>query len=668
MLAPVGDELALDAETMRRLGYQTVDRLVDAIADPDPGPAIRRATPAQMRERVSSDPPEHGEPFEELIERLWADVLPFASRCQHPRYFAFIPAGTTWPGALGEFIAAALNPYVGCWMEAAGPTQVELDVVRWFAQWIGYPAGSGGVLLTGGSAANMTALACAREARLGIMSDTAVAYVSDQSHSSLARAARLLGFRPSQLRVLPVDGRFRMRPHQLEAAIARDLEMGRTPLFVNAVAGATNTGAVDPLPEIADICARHGVWMHVDGAYGGFARLTERGQAALAGIERADSVTLDPHKWLYQPFQCGCVLVRDPRLLRRAFEITPDYLHDAAVHDGEVNISDLGMELTRGFRALKVWLSVRSFGTGAFRRTIDRCMDLALTAQERIVAHPELELLSPASLGIVCFRRRPPGLDDEDRLDDFNTRLVARYADTGEGLLSSTRLRGQVALRLCILNHETTQHDVEAILDWFATAPTDEPPAPPAPPERHHSVELALGASGIIPTPVPTDEQVAEDQLRAVPMFAALGEDELARVRWVARHRSIPAGEAVVSQWDVSTDFFVILDGEAMVVRDGVMVDRMGPGDFFGEFAALQWGANFSYSRLATVTATTELELAVFTAPALASLMVDVPSMDREITRVRRSRMARMQAEEPAPGTDARRNGPMDAERSEAPK
>jgi aromatic-L-amino-acid/L-tryptophan decarboxylase len=357
-------------------------------------------------------------------------------------------------------------------------------------------------------------------------------------------------------------------------------------------------------------------------------------------------VTLDPHKWLYQPFQCGCVLVRDSRHLRGAFEITPDYLHDAAVHDREVNFADLGMELSRGFRALKVWLSVRTFGTRAFARTIDHCLDLALAAEERIRDDPELELLSSASLGIVCFRRRPAGVEDDERLDELNARLVAQYADSGEGLVSSTRLRGQFAIRLCILNHQSTSADVTSVLDWFATAALDEPPTGPAPPERHQSVELALGASGILPTPVPADQQVTEEALRAAPMFAAMDDDDLARVRWVARDHRTPCGEAVVTQWDIGTDFFVILDGEARVIRDGVEVDRMGPGDFFGEFAALQWGADFSYSRLATVIAITDMQLAMFTAPALASLMVDLPSLDREITRVRRSRLARMQAGE----------------------
>lgn len=647
MLPPVHeDPLALGPETMRRLGYRTVDRLVDRITDPDPGPALRRASPAEMRARVSGEPPVEGEPFEELLEQLWSNVLPFASRYEHPRYFAFTPAAGAWPGALGDFVAGALNPYVGSWMDAAGPSHVELEVLRWFCRWIGFPERAVGILVSGGSAANTTALACAREAQLGMISDTAVAYVSDQAHSSLARAARVLGFRPNQLRVLPVDSRFRICPRQLEQAIAADVRMGRTPLFVNAVAGATNTGAIDPLGEIADVCAESGVWMHVDGAYGGFSSLTERGAAALAGIERADSVTLDPHKWLHRPFECGCVLVRDPRLLRQAFEITPDYLRDAAVHDQETNFADLGMQLSRGVRALKIWLSIRSLGTRAFAQAIDRCLDLAEGAERLVQADPQLELLSPASLGVVCFRRHPPGLDDEDRLEELNSRLVARHADSGEGLLSATRLRGVLAVRICVLDHTSTGADVESVLEWFARAPLEAPARGPAPapvPERSESVDVALGASGIRPAPVAVHEQVSEEALRSASLFGQLDDEQLALVRWVARELRVAPGETVVEQWDVSQDFFVILEGTAHVIRDGAEVDELGPGGFFGEFAALQWGASHSYSRPATIVARTPIRLAVFTAPALASLLVDIPELDRQITRVRRRRLAVIQ-------------------------
>src|SRR5689334_6778162 len=238
---------------MRQQGYRIVDLLVDRLlAD---GPPLRRATPTEMRERLGGPPPAEPQPLEEVFARLADDVLPFRSRVDHPRFLAFIPGSGTWPAALADFVASACNVYAGSWMESAGPSQVELEVLGWFKDWVGYPAEAAGSLTSGGSAANMTALACAREAKAGPMRDDLVLYVSDQAHSSIARAARILGFRPDQVRVLPGDGELRLAPETLSAAIEADLRAGRTPLAVSANAGATNTGAVDPLPELAEVCA-----------------------------------------------------------------------------------------------------------------------------------------------------------------------------------------------------------------------------------------------------------------------------------------------------------------------------------------------------------------------------------------------------------------------------
>ena len=335
------------------------------------------------------------------------------------------------------------------------------------------------MLVSGGSSANMTALACARETLLGPMTSGAVAYVSDQGHSSFARAARLLGFRPDQLRVLPTDRDGRLRAETLAEAIDADVRAGRTPLFAAGVAGTTNTGAIDPLAALARVCRDRGVWFHVDGAYGGFAAITERGRAALAGIELADSVTLDPHKWLYQPFECGSLLVRDGRHLRRAFEIVPDYLRDSAVGDAEVNFADHGLQLSRGSRALKIWLSIGFFGVPAFRAAIDRTLDLALLAERHVRATPQLELMSGASLGIVTFRRAGPAGEDERDAAARNAALVAAFEATGRGLVSSTRLRGRYAIRMCVMNHTTAEEHVRDTLDWFARAP--EPGGAPPP-------------------------------------------------------------------------------------------------------------------------------------------------------------------------------------------
>jgi aromatic-L-amino-acid/L-tryptophan decarboxylase len=465
------DPLALTPAQMRALAHSTVDLIVDQLVDPEMV-AMRRATPSELVDRIDAAVPERPRLWSDLLRELDAGVLAPMSRLAHPRYFAFIPASSTFPGALGDLIASALDIDAGSWSSAAGPSHLESVVLDWFKQWIGYPADAGGVLVSGGSAANVTGLACARETLVGAGSADAVVYASDQTHSSVVRAARLLGFSPERIRSIPSDGGYRMRPDTLSRAIAEDQRAGLRPLIVAANAGATNTGAIDPLTEIAAICREHGLWLHVDAAYGGFAALTERGTTLLDGLELADSVTLDPHKWLYQPIECGCVLVRRPGLLERAFAIAPDYLDD--YRGGEIDFCDRGFQLTRGARALKVWLSLSYFGVDAFREAIDRALDLARAAQHQVECEPSLEVLSPAVLGVVCFRRHPPDVDNEPALERINAELVARFEASGEGLVSSTRLDGRYAIRLCVMNHTSGPADVEGTLDWFASAPVTD--------------------------------------------------------------------------------------------------------------------------------------------------------------------------------------------------
>ena len=618
------DPLGMPPEAMRQMGYRAVDFLVDRLVNPHAVPATRGASPKEMARRVDATQPAQGQDFDSILDDLGRNVLPFASRCDHPAYFAFVPGSGTWPGALGDLIASALNIYAGSWQESAGPSSVELVVLDWFKQWIGYPAEAAGVLVSGGSAANMTALACAREARLGAMSDRAVAYISDQAHSSMVRAARVLGFRPDQVRVLPVDDDFRMRPDTLVPAMAADRLAGRRPLFVAASAGSTNTGAVDPLLELAAVCREQNVWFHVDAAYGGFAALTERGRRLLSGIEAADSITLDPHKWLYQPFECGSLLVRDGDLLRRAFEITPDYLKDAQAATGEVNFADLSIQLTRMSRALKLWVSLRYFGIDAFRATVDRCLDLVGHAQQRITDSADLELLRPASLGILCFRRSFSDTDDEDEIARRNAALVAGFAETGLGLVSSTRLRGRYAIRLCVLNHSSGSDDIERVLGWFETS-TPDPVAPASvkalAPERHMPVDRTW--LGYPPVAVAT--------LRALPLFAELSDDDLERVGRAAEVRVAPAGEEVIRRWDAARDFYVIIDGTMAVHVESRHVRDLGTGDFFGELAALDWGASFGYARLATVTAISDALLLMLPGATLNELVREFPGIETQI-------------------------------------
>jgi glutamate/tyrosine decarboxylase-like PLP-dependent enzyme len=609
-------------EEMRALGHRVVDLLVDRLADPDV-PALRRATPEEMRARLAEPAP--ALPRTDALERLEADALPFTSRADHPRYFAFIPTCQTFPGALGDFIASALNVYAGSWMEAAGPSQIELTVLDWFKDWLGYDADAGGLLLNGGSAANMTALACARETLVGPMNERVVAYASDQAHSSVARAARLLGFRPEQLRILPAGEDLRLRPEMLARAIEADLIAGRVPLFASVLAGSTNTGAIDPLLPLAEVCREHGVWLHVDAAYGGFTTLTERGKQALRGIQLADSIALDPHKWLYQPVECGCLLVRDGQLLRRAFEVTPDYLKDAAVREGEVNFSDLGLQLTRGWRALKVWLSIQTFGLDAFRQAIDNALDLALLAEARVRETPSLELLSGAQLGIVCFRRRFDG--DEDEVAALNAALVERLADTGQALVSSTRLHGVYAIRLCVLNHTSRAEDVEWVIDWFARAEAPSPVRAQAPPP----VTVAETLQG----------PFSASDVLALPLFAGCSEAVASRVAESARELTAAPGEDVIRRHQLERDFYVIVDGSADVAIDGEHIRELRTGDFFGELAALDWGAGFGYARSATVTATAPLRKLVLAPRDLHDLMRNAPPVARRVQAAARERLRR---------------------------
>jgi aromatic-L-amino-acid decarboxylase len=591
------DPLALDPETMRELGYRTIDLLVERLQREEP--PIRRASPAEMHQRLHGPAPDQPQPFDEILASLDRDILPFVSRDGHPRFFGFVPFAGTWPGALGDLIASACNLYTGSWMESAGPSQVELEVLGWFKDWIGFPPEAGGSLVSGGSAGNLTALAC------GPMRDDLVLYVSDQAHSSIARAARILGFRPEQVRVLPSDTSFRLAPHTVAAAMDADVRRGLTPLAVAAQGGATNTGAVDPLEELAALCRVRGAWLHVDAAYGGFATLADR--ELLPGLEQADSVTLDPHKWLYQPFECGCVLVRDGRALPRAFEMHPEYLLDARTTEGEVNFSDLGLQLTRSARALKLWVSMRYFGLDAFREAIRRSLEVAAVAARRIEQSETLETMAPPSLGVVCFRRRD--LDDE-----ANAGIAAALERSGTGLISTTRLHGRFALRMCVLNHQSTEADVEHVLAFLESA---EPEA--RKPERERHPAIVSSWPGLPEADVPS--------LRALPLFAGLEPDQAARVAGQASVRAAAAGEDVIEQWSLGSEFFVILEGTATVSVDGQPARELGPGDFFGELRALEWGSGYAYPRLASVRATSPLRLLVFPEGSLQELVERYPSV-----------------------------------------
>ncbi len=615
--------LAMDVEAMRRAGYATVDALVARLANPGADPVLRRAGPAEMRSRLAGPPPEQAGDYGAVLARVVTDVLPYASRTDHPGYFAFVPSFTTWPAALAELTAAAANPYCGAWMESAGAAQVELEVIDWFRMWLGMPAGTAGVLVTGGSAANLTALLVAREAAGG-PSDNSVVYLSDQAHSSLARTARAMGLRPQQVRVLPTDDRWRLGPETVAAAVHADRRAGRIPFALCASAGSTNTGAVDPLHDLADACAAEGLWLHVDAAYGGFAALTSQGRAVLAGIERADSVTLDPHKWLFQPMECGSVLIRDGARLERTFAIHPDYLDGNAAHsDGEVNFADRGLQLSRGFRALKIWMSVQTFGLAAFRAAIQRNLELAEFAEAAVRGHAGLTVMAPATLGIVCFRREWPGCDEAET-ERRGIALIDALERTGAALVSSTRLAGRHAIRLCVLNPTSTEDDVRRVVEHFATAP--------APPARLRSAVAADPRADVVADP-------DKDVLRTMPLLSGVPDSTIRAVRARAARLDVAAGEQVVRRWASDRSFYIILSGRYDVFIDARPIRTLGPGDYFGELAARDWGGGYGYTRLATVRCAEPGRLLKLTSEDFQWLAETEPTVQAELAKALAERL-----------------------------
>lgn len=465
-----GGPLAMDPETMRRLGHEVVDRVVDRWAGLAQRPALVAAGREEMEARLREPLPKAGEPIGPLLERFWTDVEPFAARLDHPRFFAFVPGSPTFASILGDWLASGCNFFAGTWLEGAGPSELELVVLDWLRECVGLPDGAEGLLTSGGSAANLVGLAVARDERLGGAPE-GVAYLSDQTHSSVDRALRILGFPPSSVRRLPSDGDFRLRAEAVRRAVERDRAAGRRPFCVVATAGTTNTGAVDALPELSALCREEGLWLHVDGAYGALARVTVRGRESLEGLERADSLVLDPHKWLYVGYECGCLLVREPGALERAFRVLPDYLQDLEAAEGRVNFADRGLQLTRRARAVALWLSMKHHGLAGLIAAIDRTQHLAELAARRIESEPELELTSPPRLGVLTFRyagegRGPAaGASPAVDLEALNRAVVETLQEEGRFVISSTRLRGRYVLRLCPLNWRTSPDDLDALVD-----------------------------------------------------------------------------------------------------------------------------------------------------------------------------------------------------------
>jgi glutamate/tyrosine decarboxylase-like PLP-dependent enzyme len=463
--------LDLTPDQFRALGYRAVDLLADQFAALPDAPA-RRALPEAFRRDLLDQPlPQAGRSPEELLEAVASRILPYPMGNSSPRFFAWVNSPAAPLAVLAELLAAGMNASVAGGDHAA--TYVEHAVLGWLKQLVGYPADSGAILASGGSVANLIGLAAMRFGHAqgqvraqGLAGETApmVVYTSVQGHSCLEKAVELLGIGHDHLRKVAVDAEYRMDVGQLRAAIAADRAAGLRPVCVAASAGTVNTGAIDPLDAIADLCAEEGLWFHVDGAYGGVGVLAEQTAGLYAGMERADSLAIDPHKWLYVPVECGCAFVRDAQAMRDTFSLVPPYLRDDTSLPW---FAEFGVQQTRGFRALKLWMALQQIGAQGYRELIGRDIALARALQAKIGRRPDFELLAAGPLSVTCFRYAPPGTHD---LDSLNRRLLDLVQREGQVFLTSTQLDGKLALRACIVNFRTTEADLDVLLEVLAEA------------------------------------------------------------------------------------------------------------------------------------------------------------------------------------------------------
>jgi glutamate/tyrosine decarboxylase-like PLP-dependent enzyme len=460
-----------DWEALRALGHRMVDEMLDALADVRSGP-VWRPVPVEVQVRLRGPAPRVGMGAEAAYADFARDVLPYPLGNTHPRFWGWVMGAGTPVGMLAELLAAGFNPNVGGRDHVAN--HVEAQVLAWLKELLGYPAEASGLLVTGSSMANLIGLAVARTARAEIdvrrdglagLPRPMTLYTSAQVHSSVRRSVELLGLGREALRVIPCTPAFQIDLAALARSIAADRAAGCLPFCVVGSAGTVNTGAIDDLSALADLCAREGLWFHVDGAFGALAALSPALRPVLNGMERADSLGFDLHKWLSAPYDVGCILVRDEAAHRGAFAASESYLErfERGVGAGDRWYTDYGPELSRGFRALKLWLTLKTYGADAFGRQIAQNVAQARYLAGLVDAAPDLERLAPVPLNIVCFRFAG-GNRDGDALDALNRELLMRLQEGGLAVLSSTTIGGRFALRAAIVNHRSRRADFDLLV------------------------------------------------------------------------------------------------------------------------------------------------------------------------------------------------------------
>ena len=471
-------ELDWDPARARAFAGRTADLYEELLRELPDLPVNRGRSAREVREAVAISVPDDPMPEDRLFEYLRDLMFEWSMYPGHPRFAGYITGAGTVPGAAADLLAAAVNMNLGGWMLSPSASEVEHHLMRWFASAFGLPSTAGGILVSGGAMANFVALKVARDRRAGwdvrtegVAGGSPLAlYMSTETHVVSSRGADMLGLGTHSVRQIPVDDGFRIRTDLLREAIRRDREAGVRPIAVVATAGTVATGAVDPLNDVADVCADEGLWFHVDGAYGAPAAFTEDLRPLFVGIERADSIAFDPHKWLYTPHSGGCVLVRDLQHLADSFSIHATYVHQDKERTGRgLDFTQLGPQFSRGFQALKVWVSLLAHGRKAYAARISHDAALARYMGARAQDRPELELSCPVGLSICCFRYVPPGLPpgpgSEEYLNTLNERLMTEVQQDGRVFFSNAVLGGRFVLRACIVNFRTEAADVDAMLE-----------------------------------------------------------------------------------------------------------------------------------------------------------------------------------------------------------
>lgn len=459
-------DLELTPEAMLQIGDAAIKAAVDHIIDLPNAPRSNLEGGPEIARSLREPPPEKGTDFESLLDFLMNKVIPVSINTPHPAYMGYIPGGGLYPSAIADFLGAATNRFTGAWFAAPAAARLEANVLEWFSQWMGYPESARGILTSGGSLANFSAVVTARRYFLGDDISRGTVYASNQAHHCVMKTAILAGIPERNIRLLEVDANFRAIPDLFERAIKTDIRKGMKPFFLVASAGTTNTGAVDPMSELAIIAKKYGLWYHIDAAYGGFFNLCEEGEKILRGIERSDSIVLDPHKGLFIPYGTGSLLVKKGELLRRAHMLNADYLQDHTTPEGEVNASEYSPELSRSFRGLRVWLPLKLFGVQAFRENLAEKLYLTKWMYQRFLEESGFECVAVPDLSVIAFRYRP----GSGSVDVFNRQLLDKIVKSKKLFLSSTLLNREFVIRVCILSFRTHQAEVEEAFEIIKTA------------------------------------------------------------------------------------------------------------------------------------------------------------------------------------------------------